>query len=310
MAHGWPLATRWLVLMIGVTVNGLFIRPMVPIIDTETLSYLHVRYGSGERYGRYRMYGTVGWVLTATGVGLLLAGSEDLVGVFFGAAFGYLILAAVAATGFRAQIEPVSIPWEHLRHDRVFRRYLVFGFAFYLAGASSFTFTGYFLDDLHMGAAGIGVTFGLGAAWEVPIMRKADRLLARIGHRRMILLGSAVIVLKLVLFVAFGGRGRPILMAVFHSLTGVGYPLVWLGAISLMDRRAHRDLRATYQTLNQLVATIAMALAGPFSSLILSLAGSRWLMGVDAMVMLAGMAYFSLAVPEASRLEASATARG
>ncbi len=59
-ATGWPLATRWIVLVVGVSINGLFVRPMVPIIDTETLSYLHVRHGSGERYGRYRMFGTIG----------------------------------------------------------------------------------------------------------------------------------------------------------------------------------------------------------------------------------------------------------
>lgn len=297
-AEAWPLATRWLVLMAGVAINGLFIRPMAPILDTETLSYLHACYGSGERYGLLRMWGTIGWVVTATGVGLLLGRGGDLAGVFRGAAIAYLVLAAVAATGVRAQIQPVSIPWHHLRRDRVFRRYLVFIFVFYLASSSSFNFTGYFLDDLNMGAAGIGVAFGLGAVFEIPIMKWADRLLARLGHQRMLLLGTAVTALKLLLFVAAGGRARPVLMAVIHSLTGVGYPLVWLGAIALMDGRAHRDLRATYQTLNQLVATVGMALAGPFGSLIVAAAGSRWLMGADALLLAAAAGYLVLVVGE------------
>jgi PPP family 3-phenylpropionic acid transporter len=295
-AAGWPLATRWVVLVAGVSINGLFLRPMVPIIDTETLAYLHVRHGSGERYGRYRMFGTVGWILASMSAGLLVEGSRDLAGVFFGAALAYLVLAAVAATGFRAQIVRVAIPWEHLRRDRDFRRYLVYAFAFYLASSSSYMFTGYFLDDLRMGAAGIGVTFALGAVFEVPIMRGSDRLLALLGYRRMLFLGTAVTALKLALFVVAGGKGRPVLMAAIHSLTGVGYPLVWLGAMALMDRRAHPDLRATYQTLNQLVATVAMALAGPFGSLIVGVAGSRWLMGVDALLLLGAIGYLSRVV--------------
>ncbi len=297
-ARGWPMASRWLVLLAGVAINGLFIRPMAPIIDTETLSWLHARHGSGERYGRFRMWGTIGWVVTATAVGLLLSGRESLVGVFYGAAAAYLVLAAVAATGFRAQIQAVAIPWEHLRRDRVFRRYLLFAFLFYLASSSSYSFTGYFLDDLHMGAAGIGIAFGLGALFEIPIMRRADRLLARFGYRRMLLLGTGVTALKLLLFVAAGGRARPVLMAAIHMLTGVGYPLVWLGAIALMDRRAHRDLRATYQTLNQLAATVGMALGGPFGSLIVGVAGGRWLMGADALLLAAAAVYFAVAVRE------------
>jgi MFS transporter, PPP family, 3-phenylpropionic acid transporter len=297
-AANWPLATRWLALVIGVGISGLFIRPMFPIIDTETLSYLHVKYGSGDRYGRYRMWGTVGWVVTATGMGVILTGRDNLAGAFVAGAAGYLVLAAVAATGFRAQIQQVTLPWEHLKHDRVFARYLVFAFVFYLASSSSFSFTGYLLDDLHMGAAGIGIAFGIGAVWEIPIMRGSDRILARIGCKRMILLGAGVTALKLVLFVVVGSRSRPVLMAVVHQLTGVGYPLVWLGAIGLMDLRAHPDLRATYQSLNQLVATIAMALAGPFGSLVVASVGSRWLMGVDAFLLVAGIVYLAAAVPE------------
>ncbi len=68
--------------------------------------------------------------------------------------------------------------------------------------------------------------------------------------------------------------------------------------MALMDRRAHPDLRATYQTLNQLVGTVGMAVAGPFGSLIVGIAGSRWLMGVDAVLLLGGIVYLSRVVRE------------
>ena len=299
---------RITLIITGVVVNGLFVRPMIPLIDTETLIYLRGSTGGTDGYGRFRVAGTVGWVVTACLTAWLLGDSGSLSWALIGCAGGYLLLATVAGTGFRAKIQPVRIPWRHLAGDRVFLRYLAFSFIMYLATTSSYTFTSYLFDDLGMGTVGIGMALGLGAAPEIPIMLAAGPLLRRFGDRTLIQTGAAVVVLKLVLFAV--ARTAPSLwyMAAVHSLTGVGFPLILLGAISLVDGRAHPDLRATYQTLNHVVITVAMALGGPFATMVVGRWGAVRLMAVDAGLITVAMLYLAFLVPSTRRAAAPAGA--
>ena len=138
----WSLSQRLVLILVGFTICGLFIRPIVPLIDTEALAYVHDRHGDSQRYGRIRLFGTLGWIVGAAVVGWVVSRTNHLSVAIGGYAAGFVILALVAATGFRGEIKTVKIPWSHLRDDILFRRYLVFVFLVFLGMTSAFMFTG------------------------------------------------------------------------------------------------------------------------------------------------------------------------
>jgi PPP family 3-phenylpropionic acid transporter len=292
----WPLSVRLAVVLAGYTISGLTLRPIVPLIDTEALTYVRTRHGGSDRYGTIRLFGTLGWIFGAASMGWIVSRADNPAVSVAGYALGFVILGLVAATGFRAEIERVKIPWSHLKGDVLFRRYLLFVLVLFLGMTNAFIFTGYFLDDARVPYALIGLSFAVGALGEIPVMLWSHRLLRLLGIRGMILVGCVLTIAKLLLFYVGAGTGSLLLLGLGQLMMGPSFSMLYVGFVSLVDGQAHPDMRATYQSLHHLVGTLGQALGGPFAALILAAVGSRGLMGVDALIVFAAGLYFLLTV--------------
>jgi hypothetical protein len=290
--EAWPLQLRFIIILGGFILNGLFVKPVLPLIDTETLNVLHSRFRNSLWYGRVRMFGSLGWVIGASLFGYILSRSDRLNYSVIGYGVGFFILAIIASTGFRETIAPVSIPWAHLKRDRMYRRFLIFVFFNGIGLLSSFTFTSFFMDDWGAGYLLIGVSIGLAALPELPIMFFSRRILESIGNRWMVSIGVLAEVLKLVIFVYIARSGTIWLFVPVQMLHGVGFSLLYTGEIDLIDRRAHQDMRAMYQSLFHVCMYMAAAVGNLFASYVLKKAGSAWLMGIDAALLLLSAVYF------------------
>ncbi len=270
--RSWSLAQRFLVILPGVVLNGLFFRSVLALIDTETLNVMHRLSGSGDEYGKIRAVGSFGWTVSAIFFGWILSRTGQLNHTVIGYGAGYLVLALIASRGFRTVIQPVRIPWEHLKKDRMFQFFLVFVFIQSFAISSSFTYTSYLMEEAGTGYLAMGLAFGLASLPEVPILFYSGRAIRRFGNRRFILFGTAVQVLKLSLFVLIGRSGGALTFILVQVLHGIGFSIQHAGMINLTDRQAHNDLRATYQNLYGLSWTMAMAFAGYFGAFMVD----RW----------------------------------
>jgi PPP family 3-phenylpropionic acid transporter len=292
LVHAWPLSSRLALILVGYTLSGLFLRPIVPLIDTEALAYVRARHGQSERYGRIRLFGTLGWIFGSASIGWVVSRADDPAVAIGGYTLGFVVLALVAATGFRAKVEKVAIPWSHLRRDVVFRRYLFFVLVLFLGMTNAFVFTGYFLDDARVSFAVIGLSFAVGAIGEIPVMFWAHRLLRRWGNRGIILIGCGLTILKLLMFYVGAGMESVLLLVCGQLLMGPSFAMLYVGFVNLVDGQAHPDMRATYQSLHHLVGTLGQALGGPFAALVMTRIGSRGLMGADAVVVSLAALYF------------------
>lgn len=300
-AMRWPLELRAVAAFVGFGIAGLTVRPIMPLMDSETLAFLKASEGGTSRYGRVRAWGTVGFIVTATGVGVLMNATGALYLGIAAYAVGFAVLAVVASGGFRAILPPVRIPMEHLAADRRFRRYLVFVFFTYLAFTNAFTFTGYFLDDANVNLALIGVSFALGAVAEVPIMQGSHRLLGWLRNTGLIMVGALTTAAKLVLFVIGDAAGALWLLVGSQMLNGVGFGMMFVGFVNYVDEQAHPDLAATYQNLHHVAATAGFATGMLLAPLVIEAFGSRTLMGVDALLLVICVGYFVTVVgPNAS----------
>lgn len=280
------------VFLAGMAVNGLFFRPVTPVVDTETLEYLHTRYGNADNYGRVRLFGSLAWAVSSILFGAILWKSNLFILTILGYGAGFLALAAVAKSGFRAKISSVRIPWEHLKKDSMYKSMLFFAFFMGVAVNTSFNFTSYLMEDARAGYFEMGLAFGLAALPELPIMYASRRIKALVGNRGMLVLGSLFILVKLVFLVAVARSGNTWLFILVHSLHGVGYSLFLLGIIDLMDKRAHEDLRAMYQNLFYLVWSFAVACGSLFAGFMIGRYGNTSLMGADAAITAGALAYF------------------
>jgi PPP family 3-phenylpropionic acid transporter len=296
LGPAWGLQLRFALLLGGFILNGLFVKPILPLIDSETLHALHERDGSSILYGRIRLFGSLGWAISACLFGFLLDRSGRLSLSLFGYGAGFAVLALVASGGFREVLEPVSIPWEHLKRDRMFRRFLVFVFFQAIGLLSSFTFTSFFMDDIRAGYLVIGSSIGLSALPEIPIMFLSRGLIEKLGNRFMIVTGVFLSVVKLALFVLIARSGKIWWLVPVQLLHGIGYSLLWTGEINLIDRQSHRHMRATYQSLFHLFQYLASAMGSLFASFVIKKLGSTWLMGLDGIILALAALYFIFAV--------------
>ncbi len=295
-APGLPLAATATIVFIGSTLTGFFQRPTVPLIDLETLNHLRMTHGDTVRYGRFRMLGSAGWVISASLIGGLISITGRINDAVVASGIGYLILAAVAAARSRGELKPIRIPWAYLAKDRTYLLFLGYVFLNAVGNTSSITFGAYFMDDAHAGYFIIGLSFGLSALFEIPIMGASRELLRSWGNRWMIIAGTLAQAVRLGLFVLVANVDATWPFVVVNLLQGVGYGLTFVGMINFVDTVSHSEMRTTYLSIFNLMLGIGTALAGPFSSFIIATLGSTWLMAVDALVVLASLAYFAVVV--------------
>lgn len=282
---GWPPAKKAFFILSGVVLMGLFSKPITPLIDTETLNYLHKKHGNIKAYGRIRVLGTIGWIVSASFGGLLLTFFTNINVTIIFQSIVFFILALIAAGGFKTEIKPIKIPWRHLKDDGMYLLFLIFILIYSFGYSNSFIFTGYFMDDSHVNFLIIGLSYGLSAVPEVPAMILSRRIINKIGNRWMIVGGVGAEMIKLLLFVLISKTDHHFLFIFAHLLHGVGFGLYHVGIINLIDRRSHKDLRATYQNFYHLCWTIGSAFGSIFASGILKNLDSSALMLIDSAIL-------------------------
>ncbi len=291
----WPVPTRVISVGTGIILIGIFMSSLIPIINTETLDYLHKSGKDPRRYGSYRLLGSVSWIITTPVVGLAMSmtGSVTLAPVIF--ASGLFVFACIALTGVRAHVEPVRIPWKRILHDRQFLVFLVFAFIQSFGLTGILNFTSYFMDDLKLDFFVIGASFSVSAILEIPIMIYSRRFIVKLGNRRMILAGTGFLTLKAILLFMLAPTHNLILVFLAMSVHGLGYALQFNGMVDFVNELAHKDLRATYMNIWAVVGfNAAGALSGVFSTFVISVGSSTWMMVVNALIACVSILYFTL----------------
>lgn len=290
------LANTVAITLIGAVVAGFCLHPIAPLIDSQTLHHLHHTHGQAGDYGRIRMLGSAGFIISTVLIAVVLSRTGRVAWTFAFFAAGFVAVAAVSGSGARMRAEPVRIPWQHLKENVRFRRFLLFAFFESLGVNSAFLFTGYFLDEIGAGFVIMGLTFAASAAPEIPVMFNGGVLIRRIGAPRMIQLGIAVQALKLALFVVFATTPTTWVFAAVSLLHGVGFALLYTGGVSFVDDASHPSMRATYQNLYRMLWVSAIAAGGPISGALIELWNTTALMATYSIMLVLAGVYFTLFV--------------
>jgi MFS transporter, PPP family, 3-phenylpropionic acid transporter len=225
----------------------------------------------GAGYARYRVWGSVGYVVIAMGSGLLVRpdpkmGRADLASIFTYGPWIFFLIAIVAllvpdpkrtpappqkATDLDTPRRPPNLA----NLDRFLLAYGIYSFALY--GASGFLA----LYMRQLGASPRQVTwmFAAGVVCEVLVMSQVGRWTDRHGRKPALLLGFLLMPLRLLLYIP-GPILGPFWVIGVQSLHGLNFGIVGAVGVALVNDVADDTNRGALQARLGATAGLASAL--------------------------------------------------
>ena len=178
--------------------------------------------GDAGRYGRMRVWGSIGFIVTVLGGGPLLdAFGLDALPWLMAAAMALLVAVTV---GLR---EPAAVPasrggaslGERLREPAV-ALFLVSAFMMVFAHAALYTFYSLFLERQGWSKSGIGAMWALGVLAEIVLFSAQRRLFDRVSPMRLLAASFLVCALRFAIIGAAGGSVALLVLAqLMHAIT-------------------------------------------------------------------------------------------
>jgi len=214
-------------------------------VITDTLAFKRAE-RTGESYGSYRLWGTVGYILATLLGGYVCehwnAWTTLAVGAFFQLAAALLTHALPhAAPAPRVPILPVL--------TRMVSRpvYLVFLLAITCHTVGQTTYDNFFplhFDRLGLSRSWIGWTVGLGASCEVMVMSVSGRLLSRYRRVSVLLLANVVAGVRWLLN---AWVTTPELLLLIQALHGITFGAWYICSATWINREAPAEIKASAQ---------------------------------------------------------------
>ena len=219
--------------------------PIMPLVDNAVMESLGER---RHRYGRVRLWGAIGWGVTAPLVGLMIDRSSlQIVFPFYG---GLMVVTLVAAlllpvSGIRGGVN-VRKGVRAMAGDRRWVLFLVIVLVRGIGGA----FTHHYLFIYINAIGGDGLLRGLALATstvsELVAFAFADRLVRRLGSRRLLLLALVVTSVRLFLYSIIE---IPELVLLPQLLHGITFSLFLVAGVTYAQEISAPGMGATAQSV-------------------------------------------------------------
>lgn len=281
--------TFWAFLGLGI-LSSLANSAPSTLIDSTTLSMLGE---NRQDYGRFRLGGSVGYVITTLSSGFFYDWS-GLKAMF--PAYGVIML----MFSIMALQLPAQKPEAHeeaqikgsIRQLITAPPWILFSvcvFLVWIATTASITFLSVSLNAMGASQSLVGVSSTIGAIVEIPVMIYTAHLLRRYGPLPLLAIAMVIMIIR---FILLGLMPVPEWSIWINILNGVAFPFYWNSAVTLANKMAPRGLAGTAQgALNS-----TMSLAGMASALLtgwlFDLMGANRLFLVMAVICLAALLLF------------------
>lgn len=242
---------------------ALFASPVQPLLDSINFKLLEK---ARAAYGRQRMWGTLGFVVTSFSFGFVLQ-SLGLQWIFIGFTI-MMILFSLAL--LRLPAEKVKLNASIGSGLKIMLRqpsWLLFAVTVVLLWGASNSLDNY----LSITLKGMGANEGLiGMAWafaalaEAPVMYFSAPLLRKFGATRIMIAGLSFYILRMLLYSVMPAAEWALAIAVMHGLT---FALFWISSVTIANELAPAHLKATCQGLLLALLNLASMIGVPLSGM-------------------------------------------
>jgi PPP family 3-phenylpropionic acid transporter len=232
----------WLVPV--VILFSFFFSPIMPLVDSTTMFHLG---GQKEKYGQVRMWGAIGWGISAPIVGWWME-SHSIMGSFWAYAalmgLGWLIALSIPVSG---QIGPVTAGGlKNFLNNRRWLIFMVFTFCsgMVLSMITSFLFI--YLKEMGASSLTLGLSLTFATLSEIPILYFSNLLLRHWPAQKLMaasFLAFSIRAFSLTLIVV------PWIALLIQLLHGPSFSLMWTSGVSYADKIAPSGMSATAQGL-------------------------------------------------------------
>lgn len=225
--------------------------PLMPI--GETLTMLGAK-RQGLNYGRIRLWGSLTFILGASGVGFFLKGADpSLIWTTIALALAVLVAATIFIPDFRA--EPGGkdgAPISRVLRDRTFLAFIAATAC--IQGSHALLYGFGTLNWLRLGFDEdvIGMLWAEGVIAEVILFVFAADAIKRVGPSRLIALAGLACVVRWSLTGFAESLPLIVLLQLLHAFT---FGAAHLGAIFFISQRMPEEVSATAQTLYALMVS-------------------------------------------------------
>jgi PPP family 3-phenylpropionic acid transporter len=251
----------------------------LPPVEASTLAF------HGDRYGRIRLWGSIGFIVAVLGLGPVLDrfGAATVVPVIAMLLFGLWLstlglspLALPVGSGLRRPIQRGLAP------------FLVACFLMQVSYGPYYTFYSLYLAHYGYNKAAIGALWALGVICEVLVFWQAGRFFAHFRESRLLAFTFALAVVRWILIALFP-RSWPLLVLAqtFHAFTFGLYHAV---AVRLVSRFAGPGAKARAQAIYGTAAGAGAAVGAAMSGYLWVALGREGMFLVAAAVAAVGFA--------------------
>jgi len=264
--------------------------PVIALIDSATMAQLGERRG---RYGRIRLWGTVGWAVMAPIAGWVI----DRLGLpwaYWMYAIGMAVALLVAVNiPFHQERAGVSF-WHGMRTMLLNRRWMVFLTMVFISGAGLATMYNYlfiYMESLGASKTLMGLSLTISTISEVPVLFFGDRLLRRFGTRGLMLMAMGMVGLRLVLYSTTSLPWVILLIQLVHGLT---FPAILVAGVAYADQMALPGMRATAQGMfGSTLMGISAATGGVLGGILIDQVGPAMMYRIVGLVLLGSAGIFA-----------------
>jgi len=277
-------------ILLALCFMSLFNITLMPLIDSTALVMLGEQ---RERYGTYRVWGSIGFIGGSTAAGFIYQ-QLGLHTMFAGFAM-LMALGLLIALGLPDQTVHLSgSAWAGVSKMIRKPQWLMFAssaFFIWLAVTGMLGFLGVTIKTMGGSNSLVGLSGTVAALVEIPGMFFSALVLRRIGATRLIGIGILGYILRMFLYAAMPSPGWVLAISL---LNGVTYMPFWIGAVAYASDHAPQNLKATSQGLLFSVMNFSNVVGALGSGWLFDRAGASGLFTVLGVSCLLALVTFSI----------------
>ncbi len=242
---GISLVEKFVGLLPVVLMYAFFFGPLIPLIDRSVLDFLGTK---KYQYGKIRLWGAIGWGVSAPLVGVF-AEQFGVRWAFYIGVFFFMILLGVSRA---IQVEKVQLSSSFFKGVQVLAasRQVVFFFIIILIGGMGLAVVHHYLFLYLSGLGASPVMMGwaltIATVSELVVMYYSERLLKMWQTRGLILFGLFMIMLRLL---GYAFVQSPVLALALQLLHGPTFAALWIAGVAYVAEIAPPGLGHTVQGL-------------------------------------------------------------